>query len=93
MTWYRFRTVHHKLVRGVKSRDDPLVQAVWDQLLEQAEADLLVYFLKHDFAQRITTRFVKPRLDGLEVFCAITLFGPPSMEDEITQELALWGEV
>jgi hypothetical protein len=86
-TWYRHRIVKHCPVPGVRFVSNPVVADTLAALKRQAEADMAVYLRNHKPGQKLVTQFVHQEVDGLRVFVAVTLFGPPEMETEILQEL------
>jgi len=86
--WYRHRVIKHKLLPGVRFASDPRVADALTTLKRQAEVDMAAYLKSHHPGQKLTTPFVHQEADGLRVFVAVTLFGPPEMEKEILQELA-----
>lgn len=92
-TWYRHRIVKHKLVKHIRFADDPRVKEVLKQLRELAKGEMSIYTRSHHPGQLIKTEFVSQRVEGLEAFVALTLFGPPDMQKEILSELAERGEV
>ena len=92
-TWYRHRVVKHKLVRGVRFAEEPGVAEAMKELHRLAEGEMSIYTRSHYPGQILKTEFVGQRMEGLEVFVALTLFGPPDMKKEILQELAERGEV
>ena len=86
--WYRYRITNHRLLPGVRFASDPRVADALTDLKRQAEGDMAVYLRSHKPGQKLVTKFVHQEVDGLRVFVAVTLFGPPEMEKEILQELA-----
>ena len=91
--WYRHRVVKRRLVKGVRFADDWRVATTLKDLYRQAQADINSYLRSHHPGQQIKTEFVSQRAEGLEVFVALTLFGPPDMQKEILTELAERGEI
>jgi len=79
-------------LRWADSRGHPDVEAAKRTLRQQADAEMSVYLRIHFPGQILVTEFVKPRRGGVEVFVALTLYGPPCVEDEIISELAERGE-
>jgi hypothetical protein len=92
-TWYRHRIVKHRSLPGVRFASDPRVADALATLKRQAKADMAAYLRSHKPGQEMVTQFVHQETDGLRVFVAVTLFGPPEMEKEILQELAEKGEI
>lgn len=90
--WYRHRVVKRLLLPGIRFPDHPDVDIAKGTLRRQAEGEMSLYLRSHFPGKILHTEFVKPRATGIEVFVALTLFGPPSMEDEIISELAQRGE-
>lgn len=91
--WYRHRVVKRRLIKDVRFASDPRVARALTDLRRQAKADIAVYLRSHHPGQQIKTEFVSQRAEGLEVFVAVTLFGPPDMQKEILTELAERGEI
>lgn len=93
--WYRHRIVKRLLLPGIWSSNDPQVAIAKGTLLRQAKDEMMRHYLRsHRPGKTLRTEFVKPRPgNSLEVFVALTLYGPPSVEDEIISELAERGEV
>jgi len=93
LNWYRHRIVKRRLIKDVRFASDPRVSEALVDLRRQAQADVGVYLRTHHPAQQIKTEFVSQRAEGLEVFVAVTLFGPPDLQKEILTELAERGEI
>jgi len=93
MTWYRYRIVKHRILPEVRFADDPRIPGVLAELRLQAEGDMGLYLRSHHPGQTLVTEFVHQRAEGLQVFVAVTLFGPAEMKAEILDELAKAGAV
>jgi len=91
--WYRHRIVKHKLIQDVRFADDPRIAKAFEELHELAKAEMSVYTRSHHPGQIVKTEFVSQRVEGLEAFVALTLFGPPDLQKEILTELAERGKV
>ena len=92
-TWYRHRIVKHRLVKDVRFAEDPRITEAFKELHRLAEGEMSIYTRSHYPGQVVKTEFVSQRVEGLEAFVALTLFGPPDMQKEILTELAERGEV
>lgn len=93
--WYRHRIVKHLVLPNLPNAPHyhPGKEIAKEKLRQQAEVEMSLYLRSHHPGQVLMTEFVKPRPNGIEVFVALTLYGPPSIEDEIIIELAEKGEV
>lgn len=90
--WYRHRVVKRLILPGIRQAGHPNVGIAKKTLRHQAEAEMSLYLKSHHPGQMLLTEFVRPHPTGLWVIVGLTLYGPPSIEDEIIAELAKKGE-
>jgi len=72
---------------------DHKIEQARERLTERARMEMDAYMHTHHPAQEIITELYATSPDGLRLIVAITLFGPPDVEKEILEELALKGEI